>query len=55
MTSDHLDRILEEVMLGKEPEVPDTPEEAKLRRQLEKEVDEILAAGGEVYLPAEIA
>ena len=55
MSSDHLDRILKEVMLDMEPEVPDTPEEAKIRKQLKKEVEEIDAAGGEVYLPSDIA
>lgn len=53
MSSDHLDRILKEVMLGLPPETPDTPEEAQIRREFEREVAEIEAKGGEVYLPAD--
>ena len=53
MSSDHLDKILKEVILGMEPEIPDTPEEAKIRKELEAEVAAMIARGEEPYLPSD--
>lgn len=54
MDSDVVTRILVEVATGKTPARPDTPEEAAMRVQLQKECEEIVARGGVVDIPHEI-
>lgn len=52
--SDDISRMLVEITTGKEPAIPDTPEFAAMRAQLQKECDEIRAKGFEVEIPFEI-
>lgn len=52
--SDDVERILLEIMLKREPAIPDTQELADLRSQLRTECDEIAAKGGTVQIPVEL-
>lgn len=54
MDSDIITRMLVEIATGKEPARKDTPEEAKVRRQLKIECDAIAASGGFIDVPSEI-
>lgn len=44
-------QIVLEVALGRKPERPDTPEEARIRAVYQQDVDEIRARGGIVDIP----
>lgn len=52
--SDEIERVLIEVMTGKSPTPPDTPELATLRLKLKKECDAIRAQGKGVEIPSEV-
>lgn len=54
LDTDDITRILVEIVTGKMPNPPDTPEAAAMRVQLQKECDEIVAKGGVVDIPTEI-
>lgn len=54
MDSDIITRMLVEIVTGKEPLLPDDVEMAAMRKQLQKECDEIVAAGGVVDVPHEV-
>jgi len=53
LTTKEMNRILCEVTMGKRPTTPDTPEMAKFRAQMKKEVKEIKDKGYEVQIPNE--
>ena len=44
-------RILQEVTLGTKPKTADTPDQARYREQIVKEVAAIKQAGGQVDVP----
>lgn len=54
MDSDIIARMLVEIVTGKEPLLPDDAEMAAMRKQLQKECDEIVASGGVVDVPHEV-
>lgn len=53
-SSDTVRRILVEVIDDRQPEQPDTPEEAAARARLEAQVAEARAKGWAIEIPAEM-
>jgi hypothetical protein len=52
--TDKAEKILVEIMQGKQPKTPDTPEEAEFRQRLIKQVADIQAQGLVVDVPHEL-
>ena len=52
--SDDVERLLVEIVTGKEPAFPDTSELAALRAELKRDCEKIAARGGTVDIPHEI-
>lgn len=51
--TDELNRILVEVLTGKEPAAPDTPEMAEARASFQYDVEKARAAGHQIQIPNE--
>jgi hypothetical protein len=53
LTIEDMNRITKEVTLGMSPRDPDSPEQAKFREDVGKDIAKIEAAGGIVAFPNE--
>lgn len=53
LTTETINRIVREIALGNEPAQPDTEQEADFRKRVAAQIEEIVAAGGEVDLRPE--